>query len=76
MSNDRGSEMDKQYQNYTVTMSFKFPSWDEREGYEYTCYASSKADAIKQARRRASDDGHMGQRSFRAAVASQEDVTA
>lgn len=56
------------YQQYSVKMSFKFPAWDERNGYEYSVYAKSKADAVKQARRMASADGHMGQRSFKASL--------
>lgn len=45
---------------YAVTLTFRFPSWDERNGYRYEVSASSKADATRYARRMAERDGHLG----------------
>jgi hypothetical protein len=51
-----GSAPDK---NYTVTIRFQFPAWDEVDGIPYTnIEAPSKSEAIKQVRRTAWDDGH------------------
>jgi hypothetical protein len=44
---------------YNVLLTFQYPAWDEKEGILYRdIYASSKSDAVAQARRMASDDGH------------------
>jgi hypothetical protein len=50
----------KIYGSYVVLMTFQFPAWDETDGIRIAVYASSKADAVKRARRKADDAGHMG----------------
>lgn len=50
--------MDNVIRKYEVTLRFKFPAWDEKDGIPFTINAFSKADAIKSARRQAYDDGH------------------
>ena len=46
---------------YSVTLRFQFPSWDERDGITYhNVLASTKAMAIKAVRRMAQRDGHTG----------------
>jgi len=56
--------------NYTVTMRFQFPAWDEVNGITFDEQARSKADAVKYARRQADRDGHLcggkGRVSFKA----------
>ena len=44
---------------YTVTLTFRYPAWDEREGLRYTVEADSKREAVKRARRQADRDGHL-----------------
>lgn len=45
--------------HYTVTMTFEYPAWDEKDGIVYEdIVACSKADAIRQARTKAFVDGH------------------
>lgn len=44
---------------YTVLLTFQFPAWDEIEGIEFYVAASTKAMAIKTARRHAERCGHM-----------------
>ena len=44
---------------YEVTLRFKFPAWDEKNGIPYTIQARSKKEAIKRARNQATDDGHL-----------------
>jgi hypothetical protein len=43
---------------YLVTLRFRFPAWDEKNGIPYEVEASSKSDAIKSVRRQAYNDGH------------------
>lgn len=50
----------KTEQTYTVTISFQFPAWDERDGITYSVEAASKSDAIAKVRRTARNDGHIG----------------
>lgn len=69
--------MDREIKTYEVTLTFKHPSWDEKDGIQYEIDARSKGDAIKRARRQAYDDGHtVGLRvtefSFRAVDKSEE----
>ena len=45
---------------YKVHAWKKFPAWDEKDGFDYVIQASSKAAAIKQARRIMADAGHTG----------------
>ena len=45
---------------YEVTIRFQFPAWDEVNGIQYTIDAESKAEAIKDARHQARNDGHTG----------------
>jgi len=45
---------------YAVTLTFRFPSWDERNGYRYEVTASNKAEASMYVRRMAERDGHLG----------------
>jgi hypothetical protein len=46
---------------FDVTLRFQYPAYDETRGIEYPgISARSKAEAIKIARRRAYDDGHVG----------------
>ena len=54
---------------FTVFVTFKNPAWDERSGFAYRgITARDKATAVKMARRRARDDGHMGVLYFKAEV--------
>jgi hypothetical protein len=46
--------------SYRVTIRYQFPSWNETDGIGYTVEALSKSDAIKQVRRQATRDGHIG----------------
>lgn len=44
---------------YTVTMHFRFPAWDEKNGIDFVdISATNKAKAIQRARREAADAGH------------------
>jgi len=58
--------------NYTVTLRFQYPAWDEMDGIEFEeIRASTKKDAIAIAKRRAERDGHLdtagkGRASFKA----------
>ncbi len=45
---------------YTVTLRFQFPAWDEKDGIDFTIRAKTKAEAVKYARARAERDGHTG----------------
>lgn len=46
---------------WNVKLSFQYPAWDEVNGVAYPdIQARSKAEANSIARRRASDDGHLG----------------
>jgi len=60
------------YKNYTVTMRFQFPAWDERDGISYDEQARSKSDAVKHARRQAERDGHLCGGKGRVAFKAQE----
>lgn len=51
---------------YSVLMTFQHPAWDERNGYTYTTFATSKAQAVRNARRMAEAEGHTGVRYFTA----------
>lgn len=54
---------------YTVTLRFEYPSWDERDGIMYEeIYGYSKSDAIKTVRKRAEHDGHTGRYWFTASI--------
>lgn len=46
---------------WTVTVRKSAPAWDEVDGivYEHVA-AASKSEAVKQVRRRAANDGHVG----------------
>lgn len=44
---------------YTVTLRFQYPAWDEKNGIPYTVEANTKAEAIQRARRQADNDGHL-----------------
>lgn len=43
--------MTKTRTNYIVTVTVRYPAYDEREGIRFYVQASSKADAIAEARR-------------------------
>ena len=45
---------------YTVTMRFQHPAWDEKNGIPFEVQASSKSEAIAEARKQAERDGHTG----------------
>lgn len=46
---------------WSVRLTFQYPAWDEVSGIEYPDIpAGGKAEANAIARRRASDDGHLG----------------
>lgn len=46
--------------DYTVTLRFAFPAWDEVHGIPYTgIRATSKAEAVRLVRSRADRDGHL-----------------
>lgn len=45
---------------YTVTINKQSPSYDEKNGISYDIEAKTKTDAIRYARRQATDDGHVG----------------
>lgn len=56
---------------YTVTLRFQFPAWDETRGLTFIIEAGTKAEAISAARRQAHRDGHLpatgkGRATFRA----------
>lgn len=44
---------------FTVTLRFQYPAWDEKDGIPYVVDGKSKSDAIKSARRMADRDGHL-----------------
>lgn len=45
---------------YNVVLRFQYPAHDERDGIVFPgIFASSKSDAIRQARREASNAGHL-----------------
>lgn len=44
--------------NFIVTLRFKYPAWDEKDGIPFEISAATKADAVKQARKQAYNDGH------------------
>ena len=46
------------FRKYDVKVTFKFPAWDEKEGFTVQVYARTKAEANKRARRMIEDDGH------------------
>lgn len=56
--------------NYTVTLNFEHPAYDEKGGIKFEVTGKSKSDAIKAARREASNAGHLaggkGRVSFKA----------
>lgn len=54
------------FKSYQVLMTFKYPAWDEKNGVTFDVRARSKAEAVKAARRQASDEGHTGVRYFKA----------
>lgn len=51
---------------YQVLMLFRYPAWDEKNGYTYEVTAKSKTEACKFARRNSENDGHSGARYFTA----------
>lgn len=53
--------MDQSMMNsFRVTIRYQFPDWNETDGIGYVVDAASKSDAIKQVRRQATRDGHIG----------------
>jgi hypothetical protein len=44
---------------YSVTLRFQFPAWDEKSGIEFRVSTTSKRDAIAAARHLAERDGHV-----------------
>lgn len=51
--------MEKEYKPFTVTLTVQFPAYNERDGIEFEIEAAtSKSDAIKQARRKAEAAGY------------------
>jgi hypothetical protein len=62
-------------QTFNVLLTFRFPSWDYKRGVPFEVQASSKSEAIKQARKQAERDGHvpmrgMGKATFTATLAN------
>ncbi len=59
--------------NYTVTLRFQFPAWDEKDGIQFEEQAETKSQAIRYARRQADTCGHLcggkGRASFKAVEA-------
>lgn len=51
---------------YEVTMRFKHPAWDEKDGITIEVSADSKSEACRYARREMDDAGHCGRRYFKA----------
>ena len=47
------------YKKYTVVLRFQYPAHDEHGGIEFDVEARTKADAVRQARRKAEHDGHL-----------------
>lgn len=45
---------------WTVTLRFQFPAWDEKDGIPFIVRAKTKAEAIKWARMDAKRAGHVG----------------
>ena len=64
----------QEYKSYLVRLDVQFPAWNERDGITFEVdAATSKSDAIKQARRMASAAGYdrsAGRKVFTARVAS------
>jgi hypothetical protein len=62
----------KEFKSYTVTLVVQFPAYSERDGIEFNVEAAtSKSDAIKQARRMAEAAGYdrtSGRKTFTATV--------
>lgn len=44
--------------NYTVTLRYQYPAWDEKDGIPYEVYAKSKSAAVSRVRKMADADGH------------------
>ena len=44
---------------YVVTLRFRYPAWDERDGIRFDVDATGKREAVKRARRLADDAGHL-----------------
>lgn len=55
----QGQNPEKTFREYTVTMRFQYPAWDEKDGIQYPIRAASKSDACAAARRQAYNDGHL-----------------
>ena len=58
---------------YLVTLRHQHPAWDELGGIEYRIQARTRADAIKRARRRAHDAGHVSSVTGRATFTARLD---
>lgn len=48
-----------EYKAYTVTMKFRHPAWDEKDGIKFETTGKNKADAIRSARFEAREAGHL-----------------
>jgi hypothetical protein len=47
-------------EQFLVRQTFATPAWDERDGIVYTVAATTKAEAIRKARKLADQYGHCG----------------
>lgn len=47
------------YKQYEVALRFQFPAWDEQDGIPFRIVATTKAEAVLEARRQAQHDGHI-----------------
>lgn len=60
-------------ESYKVTVTVQHPAWNERDGFTFYVEASTKAEAIKAARRENQRDGIIhsqhGRATWRAAIA-------
>lgn len=70
----KATKMNTDYKNFTVTMRFQFPAWDEKDGIAFELQAKSKAEAIKHARRLADHDGHLCGGKGRVSFKATEDI--
>lgn len=48
----------QEYRDYTVTLRFQFPAWDEMDGIPFHLSARNKSEAVRQTRKLAARDGH------------------
>jgi hypothetical protein len=55
--------MRSEYKTYNVHATFKYPAWDEKNGFDLEIRARSKAEANQKARRQMEMGGHCDRQS-------------